>query len=142
MRALHAADAGHGVTPRQRRGQGEAGVARAIGAALREEVRLDAEARLAEPSSRGHRLPAMGRSAGDRGAFRQDPRPPRPARRQVDVREPLHAGRRRARLGDPPCDRGADDRDAFSRRPDPRRDARRRWNRFRRDARQDRGDGP
>ena len=58
LRSLHAADAGRVINPMQCRGQVEGGVAQAIGAALYEELRLDAAGRVANPSFRGYHIPA------------------------------------------------------------------------------------
>ena len=57
LRSVHAADAGLVVNPEQCRGQVEGGVAQALGAALHEEVRVDAAGRVVNPSFRGYRVP-------------------------------------------------------------------------------------
>ena len=59
LRSVHAADAGTVMNPMQCRGQVEGGVAQAIGAALYEEMRIDAEGRVSNASFRGYHIPAF-----------------------------------------------------------------------------------
>ncbi|WP_029352237.1 molybdopterin cofactor-binding domain-containing protein [Bosea sp. 117] len=59
LRSVHAADAGSVVNPMQCRGQIEGGVAQALGAALFEEMLVDEEGRIANPTFRGYRIPAF-----------------------------------------------------------------------------------
>lgn len=58
LTSVHAADAGRVVNPMQCRGQVEGGVAQAIGAALYEEVRLDAQGVVTNPTLRGYHIPS------------------------------------------------------------------------------------
>ncbi|MEH3147501.1 MAG: molybdopterin-dependent oxidoreductase [Methylobacterium frigidaeris] len=58
LRSVHAADAGRVVNPMQCRGQVEGGVAQAIGAALYEDLRLDGEGRVVNPTFRHYHIPA------------------------------------------------------------------------------------
>ncbi len=58
LRSIHAADAGTVINPLQCRGQVEGGVAQAIGAALYEEVRIDAEGRVSNAAFRGYHIPS------------------------------------------------------------------------------------
>ncbi|MDR7035961.1 CO/xanthine dehydrogenase Mo-binding subunit/aerobic-type carbon monoxide dehydrogenase small subunit (CoxS/CutS family) [Methylobacterium sp. BE186] len=60
LKSVQAADAGRVVNPMQCRGQIEGGVAQALGAALYEEVRIDAAGRVANASFRGYHVPAFG----------------------------------------------------------------------------------
>ncbi|ROO86136.1 CO/xanthine dehydrogenase Mo-binding subunit [Actinocorallia herbida] len=57
LRSVHAADAGRVMNPAQCRGQIEGGVAQALGAALYEEVRLDAGGAVETDSFRAYRVP-------------------------------------------------------------------------------------
>lgn len=59
LASIQAADAGVVLNPMQCRGQIEGGVAQAIGGALMEEVRIDAEGRIANPSFRSYHVPRM-----------------------------------------------------------------------------------
>ncbi|TGE02530.1 molybdopterin-dependent oxidoreductase [Methylobacterium nonmethylotrophicum] len=59
LRSVHAADAGRVMNPVQCRGQIEGGVAQALGAALYEDLRIDAEGRVATPSFRTYHIPAI-----------------------------------------------------------------------------------
>jgi CO/xanthine dehydrogenase Mo-binding subunit/aerobic-type carbon monoxide dehydrogenase small subunit (CoxS/CutS family) len=59
LRSLHAADAGRVINPMQCRGQVEGGVAQAIGAALYEQLLLDAQGAVANPSFRNYHIPAF-----------------------------------------------------------------------------------
>ena len=59
LRSIHAADAGTVMNPLQCRGQVEGGVAQAIGAALYEEVLIDAEGRVSNAAFRGYHIPAF-----------------------------------------------------------------------------------
>ncbi|MFH6785516.1 MULTISPECIES: molybdopterin-dependent oxidoreductase [Methylobacterium] len=59
LRSIHAADAGRVMNPVQCRGQIEGGVAQALGAALYEDLRIDAEGRVATPSFRTYHIPAI-----------------------------------------------------------------------------------
>jgi CO/xanthine dehydrogenase Mo-binding subunit/aerobic-type carbon monoxide dehydrogenase small subunit (CoxS/CutS family) len=59
LRSLHAADAGAVINPMQCRGQVEGGVAQAIGAALYEDLTLDAEGRVSNPTFRGYHIPTF-----------------------------------------------------------------------------------
>ncbi|KMO18754.1 molybdopterin-dependent oxidoreductase [Methylobacterium platani] len=59
LRSVHAADAGRVMNPVQCRGQIEGGVAQALGAALYEDLRIDAEGRVATPSFRTYHVPAL-----------------------------------------------------------------------------------
>ncbi|TXM66482.1 molybdopterin cofactor-binding domain-containing protein [Methylobacterium sp. WL120] len=58
LRSVHAADAGRVINPMQCRGQVEGGVAQALGAALYEDVRLDAEGRVTTQTFRNYHIPA------------------------------------------------------------------------------------
>ncbi|MCK8787128.1 molybdopterin-dependent oxidoreductase [Roseomonas sp. NAR14] len=58
LRSVQAADAGRVINPMQCRGQVEGGVAQAIGAALYEELRIDAAGRVENPSFRHYHVPA------------------------------------------------------------------------------------
>jgi putative selenate reductase molybdopterin-binding subunit len=58
LRSIHAADAGRVINPMQCRGQVEGGVAQAIGAALYEDVRIDAEGRVVTQAFRDYHIPA------------------------------------------------------------------------------------
>jgi putative selenate reductase molybdopterin-binding subunit len=58
LRSVQAADAGRVVNPMQCRGQVEGGAAQAIGAALHEELRIDAAGRVENPSFRHYHIPA------------------------------------------------------------------------------------
>ena len=59
LRSIHAADAGTVMNPLQCRGQVEGGVAQAIGAALYEEVLIDADGRVSNAAFRGYHVPAF-----------------------------------------------------------------------------------
>jgi len=59
LRSVHAADAGTVINPMQCRGQIEGGVAQAIGAALYENLVIDAEGKVANPTFRGYHIPAF-----------------------------------------------------------------------------------
>ena len=59
LRSIHAADAGTVINPMQCRGQVEGGVAQALGAALYEESRIDAEGRVSNPAFRGYHVPTF-----------------------------------------------------------------------------------
>jgi len=59
LKSVQAADAGTVINPMQCRAQVEGGVAQAIGAALFEEVVVDAQGRVTTPSFRTYRLPAF-----------------------------------------------------------------------------------
>ncbi|WP_326565367.1 molybdopterin cofactor-binding domain-containing protein [Amycolatopsis rhabdoformis] len=59
LRSVHAADAGKVMNPMQCRGQVEGGVAQALGAALFENVRVDASGRATTAAFRQYRLPAF-----------------------------------------------------------------------------------
>jgi len=59
LRSVQAADAGFVINPMQCRGQIEGGVAQALGAALYEDVRLDAEGRVVTRTLRNYHIPAM-----------------------------------------------------------------------------------
>ena len=58
LKSVHAADAGFVINPAQCRGQVEGGVAQALGAALWEEVRIEA-GQVTNPSFRSYRIPAF-----------------------------------------------------------------------------------
>ena len=58
LRSVHAADAGRVINPMQCRGQVEGGVAQALGAALYEDVRLDAAGRVVTQTFRNYHIPA------------------------------------------------------------------------------------
>ena len=58
LRSIHAADAGRVINPMQCRGQVEGGVAQAIGAALHEDLRVDAEGRVVTQAFRDYHIPA------------------------------------------------------------------------------------
>ncbi len=60
LKSVQAADAGFVINPMQCRGQVEGGVAQALGAALFEEVVIDAEGRVGNPTFRHYHLPAFG----------------------------------------------------------------------------------
>jgi CO/xanthine dehydrogenase Mo-binding subunit/aerobic-type carbon monoxide dehydrogenase small subunit (CoxS/CutS family) len=57
LRSLHAADAGTVINPMQCRGQVEGGVAQALGAALYENVRIDAAGDVVNGTFRGYQIP-------------------------------------------------------------------------------------
>jgi CO/xanthine dehydrogenase Mo-binding subunit len=59
LRSVHAADAGTVINPMQCRGQVEGGVAQAIGAALYEEMVIDATGRVTNPKFRDYHLPSF-----------------------------------------------------------------------------------
>ena len=59
LRSVHAADAGTIINPAQCRGQIEGGVAQAIGAALFEELRLDAQGGVSNAAFRDYHIPTM-----------------------------------------------------------------------------------
>lgn len=59
LRSIHAADAGTVMNPMQCRGQVEGGVAQAIGAALYEDLKIDGEGRVTNPTFRGYHIPAF-----------------------------------------------------------------------------------
>jgi CO/xanthine dehydrogenase Mo-binding subunit/aerobic-type carbon monoxide dehydrogenase small subunit (CoxS/CutS family) len=59
LRSVHAADAGVVANPMQCRGQVEGGVAQALGAALYEEMAIDAEGRVTNPKFRDYHLPSF-----------------------------------------------------------------------------------
>ncbi|RTE94942.1 molybdopterin cofactor-binding domain-containing protein [Bradyrhizobium sp. LVM 105] len=59
LRSVHAADAGVVANPMQCRGQVEGGVAQALGAALYEEMVIDAEGRVINPKFRDYHLPSF-----------------------------------------------------------------------------------
>jgi CO/xanthine dehydrogenase Mo-binding subunit len=58
LRCVQAADAGRVINPMQCRGQVEGGVGQAIGAALYEDLRIDADGRVENPAFRGYHIPA------------------------------------------------------------------------------------
>jgi len=60
LKSVQAADAGTVINPMQCRGQIEGGVAQALGAALFEEVIVDADGKVITPSFRTYHLPAYG----------------------------------------------------------------------------------
>jgi hypothetical protein len=60
LRSIHAADAGRVINPMQCRGQVEGGVAQSLGAALYEEMVLDATGRVINPTFRNYHLPQFG----------------------------------------------------------------------------------
>ncbi|HVZ53189.1 MAG TPA: molybdopterin-dependent oxidoreductase, partial [Pseudolabrys sp.] len=60
LKSVQAADAGRVLNPLQCRGQVEGGVAQALGAALFEEVIIDAQGRVITASLRNYHLPAFG----------------------------------------------------------------------------------
>lgn len=60
LKSVQAADAGRVINPMQCRGQVEGGVAQALGAALFEEVIIDAGGKVITPSLRTYHLPAYG----------------------------------------------------------------------------------
>lgn len=59
LRSVHGADAGTVINPMQCCGQVEGGVAQAIGAALYEELRMDGQGAVSNPSFRGYHIPAF-----------------------------------------------------------------------------------
>lgn len=59
LRSVHAADAGTVMNPMQCRGQVEGGVAQAIGAALYEDLQIDGQGRVTNPTFRGYHIPAF-----------------------------------------------------------------------------------
>ncbi|MCA1501085.1 molybdopterin cofactor-binding domain-containing protein [Bradyrhizobium sp. NBAIM14] len=59
LRSVHAADAGVVANPMQCRGQVEGGVAQALGAALYEEMVIDASGRVTNPKFRDYHLPSF-----------------------------------------------------------------------------------
>ncbi|MBR0844943.1 molybdopterin-dependent oxidoreductase [Bradyrhizobium liaoningense] len=59
LRSVHAADAGVVANPMQCRGQVEGGVAQALGAALYEEMVIDADGRVTNPKFRDYHLPTF-----------------------------------------------------------------------------------
>ena len=58
LKSVQAADAGKVINPMQCRGQVEGGVAQGLGAALYEDVRIDAEGRVETPVFRAYHIPA------------------------------------------------------------------------------------
>jgi CO/xanthine dehydrogenase Mo-binding subunit/aerobic-type carbon monoxide dehydrogenase small subunit (CoxS/CutS family) len=60
LRSVHAADAGRVINPMQCHGQVEGGVAQSIGAALYEEIQIDAHGRVVNPSFRNYHVPQFG----------------------------------------------------------------------------------
>ena len=58
LKSVQAADAGRVINPMQCRGQIEGGVAQAIGAALYEDLRIDAEGRVETPVFRSYHIPS------------------------------------------------------------------------------------
>ncbi|MGD0105044.1 MAG: molybdopterin cofactor-binding domain-containing protein [Rhodopila sp.] len=58
LQSVQAADAGRVINPMQCRGQVEGGAAQAIGSALYEEIRIDANGRVENPAFRGYHIPA------------------------------------------------------------------------------------
>ncbi len=64
LRSVHAADAGTVINPEQCRGQVEGGVVQALGAALYEEVRLDAGGDVVNPVFRGYHVPTWADALG------------------------------------------------------------------------------
>jgi CO/xanthine dehydrogenase Mo-binding subunit/aerobic-type carbon monoxide dehydrogenase small subunit (CoxS/CutS family) len=58
LHSVQAADAGRVINPMQCRGQVEGGTAQAIGAALYEDLRIDASGRVVNPAFRGYHIPA------------------------------------------------------------------------------------
>jgi putative selenate reductase molybdopterin-binding subunit len=59
LRSIHAADAGTVINPMQCRGQIEGGVAQAIGAALYEDLIIDTEGKVSNPSFRDYHVPTL-----------------------------------------------------------------------------------
>ncbi len=59
LRSVHAADAGAVLNPMQCRGQIEGGVAMALGAALFENLEIDGQGRVVNPSFRDYHLPSL-----------------------------------------------------------------------------------
>jgi CO/xanthine dehydrogenase Mo-binding subunit/aerobic-type carbon monoxide dehydrogenase small subunit (CoxS/CutS family) len=59
LRSVHAADAGRVMNPMQCRGQVDGGVAQALGAAMHEEVVIDAHGAVSNPSLRNYHIPAF-----------------------------------------------------------------------------------
>jgi len=59
LRSVHAADAGRVINPMQCRGQIEGGVAQALGAALYEDMTIDADGKVAVSSLRNYHIPAF-----------------------------------------------------------------------------------
>jgi CO/xanthine dehydrogenase Mo-binding subunit len=59
LRSIHAADAATVINPMQCRGQVEGGVAQAIGAALYEDLMIDAQGKVSNPTFRGYHIPAF-----------------------------------------------------------------------------------
>jgi putative selenate reductase molybdopterin-binding subunit len=59
LKSVQAADAGFVINPMQCRGQVEGGVAQALGAALFEEIVIDARGRVANPTFRNYHLPVF-----------------------------------------------------------------------------------
>jgi putative selenate reductase molybdopterin-binding subunit len=58
LHSVQAADAGRVINPMQCRGQVEGGAGQAIGAALYEDIRIDANGRVENPVFRGYHIPA------------------------------------------------------------------------------------
>jgi CO/xanthine dehydrogenase Mo-binding subunit len=58
LHSVQAADAGRVINPMQCRGQVEGGTGQAIGAAMYEDLRIDAEGRVENPTFRGYHIPA------------------------------------------------------------------------------------
>ena len=59
LKSVHAADAGRVINPMQCRGQVEGGVAQALGAALFEELRIDASGAVSNAVFRSYHIPTM-----------------------------------------------------------------------------------
>ena len=92
LHSVQAADAGRVINPMQCRGQVEGGTSQAIGAALYEDLRIDAEGRVENPTFRGYHIPAWADLAAHRGAVRRYGRPDRAVWRQVHERESVQPG--------------------------------------------------
>ena len=113
LQSVQAVDAGTVLNPVQLRGQVEGGVAQALGAALFEEVGLDADGAVTTRALREYHVPVLADVPRDRGAVRRrDARPVRPARGQADERGAVQPGRagpgqRGARRDRGPADRAA-----------------------------------
>jgi CO/xanthine dehydrogenase Mo-binding subunit len=59
LRSIHAADAGRVINPMQCRGQVEGGVAQSLGSTLYEEMLIDRNGRVANPTFRNYHIPAF-----------------------------------------------------------------------------------
>ena len=105
LQSVQAADAGRVANPMQCRGQIEGGVAQSLGATLYEEMVIDDDGRVINPKFRDYHLPSFADVPRTEVFFADTCDTLGPIGRQVDEREPLQPGRRRARQRDRRCHR-------------------------------------